>query len=157
MQSQGEIISKHITDFTNKLYNPELYTYFSCNRVHDDTIANIPKSYNFRTFRQSFYLHKGRHLLKLVLIVALDGCILDIQGYFSDSQNNDAAILQNEFHKDIDRMQKWFQEKDIMIVDREYRDATELLIRLEIRWKMPALLKPKQSQLPTDETKMIHE
>jgi len=92
-----------------------------------------------------------------VLIVALDGCILDIQGYFSDSQNNDAAILQNEFHKDIDRMQKWFQEKDIMIVDREYRDATELLIRLEIRWKMPALLKPKQSQLPTDETKMIHE
>ncbi|EZA56076.1 hypothetical protein X777_03921 [Ooceraea biroi] len=71
--------------------------------------------------------------LKPVLIVAPDGYILDIQGpYFSDSRNNNAAILRNEFVRDTERMTRWFQKNDIVIVDRGYRDATELLARLGI-------------------------
>ncbi|KYM97816.1 hypothetical protein ALC62_03856 [Cyphomyrmex costatus] len=98
----------------------------------------------------SYCVHKGRHLVKPVLIVAPDGYILDIQGpYFSDSRNNDAAILQNE--ADADRMLRWFQEDDIVIVDRGYRDAIDLLRRLGITWKMPALLPRNQCQLSTDE------
>lgn len=116
------------------------------------TYVCIPKSSNFRSLRQSYSIHKGRHLLKPVLIVAPDGYILDIQGpYFSDSKNNDAAILENEFEKDAERMREWFREGDIIIVDRGYRDAIELLIRLGIRHKMPALIQPGERQLSTED------
>lgn len=55
-------------------------------------------------------MHKGRHLLKPVLLVAPDGYILDIQGpYFADSRNNDAAILRSEFDRDASKMRAWMQ------------------------------------------------
>ncbi|KYN09188.1 hypothetical protein ALC57_18701 [Trachymyrmex cornetzi] len=102
--------------------------------------------------RQLYCVHKGRHLVKPVLIVASDGYIFDIQGpYFSDVRNNDAAILRNEFETDVERMRRWLQENDIIIVDRGYRDSTELLQRLGIVWKMPALLEPGDRQLRTED------
>lgn len=67
--------------------------------------------------------------------------------YFADGRNNDAAILQNEFDRDAERMRKWFRENDIAIVDRGYRDATELLTRLGIISKMTAFLERGRRQL----------
>lgn len=56
-----------------------------------------------------------------------------IQGpYFSDSSNNDAAMLQYEFERDRDEMRRWFADGDIFIVDRGYRDAVPLLENLGI-------------------------
>ncbi|XP_018372832.1 PREDICTED: uncharacterized protein LOC108767426 [Trachymyrmex cornetzi] len=89
-------IQQHVTDFANVLYNldpnvPEAIGYV------DGTYSYIEESSNFRVLRQSFSLHKGRYLIKLVLVVAPDGYILDIQGpYFSDSRNNDAALLRDQ-------------------------------------------------------------
>lgn len=92
------------------------------------------------------------HLTKPVLIVAPDGYILDIQGsYFSDSSNNDARILQNKFVRGANRRTTWFQENDIVIVNRGYRDATELLARLGILWKMPAIIQPDKRQLSIED------
>ncbi|RLU23819.1 hypothetical protein DMN91_004027 [Ooceraea biroi] len=48
-------------------------------------------------------------------------------------------------------MTRWFQENDIVIVDRGYRDAIELLARLGIVWKMPALLEANERQLSTED------
>lgn len=137
--SREDYIAAHVTDFGNQLYNPDPQNrkVISC---IDGTYFYIHKSGNFRVLRQSYCLHKGHHLIKLVLIVDLDGFVLEIQGpYFSDSRNNDASLLQNEFLRDTDRMLAWFQENDIMIVDRGYRDVTHLLSLLGITWKMPAL------------------
>lgn len=54
-------------------------------------------------------MHKGRHLIKPALIVAPDGYILAIHGpYFSDSRNNNAQMLNNEFQRDADNMRGWF-------------------------------------------------
>ncbi|KYN09817.1 hypothetical protein ALC57_18070 [Trachymyrmex cornetzi] len=79
----------------------------------------------------TFSRHKGRHLVKPALVVAPDGYILEIQGpYFSDTRNNDAAMLQNEFENDMERMGEWFHEGDIFVLDRGYRDATNLLTDL---------------------------
>ncbi|KYN50167.1 hypothetical protein ALC62_01022 [Cyphomyrmex costatus] len=90
--------------------------------------------------------------LKPVLIVAPDGWILHIQGpYFSDHSNNDAAILRNEFDHDAQRMRRWIQEDDIMIVDRGYRDAIPLFEQLGITWEMPALLNRNERQLSTED------
>lgn len=91
--TREDYVQKHVTNFANKLY-PEPHIPRVIGYI-DDTYSYVPKSSNFRTLGQSFCFHKG-HLLKPVLIVASDGYILEIQGpYFSDSQNNDAAILQN--------------------------------------------------------------
>ncbi|XP_043464129.1 uncharacterized protein LOC122499719 [Leptopilina heterotoma] len=151
-----QYVAEHVTEFANALYNPnpEIPRVIEC---MDGTYSYIHKIWgpdcsNFRALRQSFCLHKSSHLLKPVLIVAPDGYILAIQGpYFSDSRNNDASILRNEFDRDNDRMSEWFQEGSIMIVDRGYRDATEMLTNRGIIWKMPALLRPPQRQLTTDE------
>ncbi|XP_025264350.1 uncharacterized protein LOC112637886 [Camponotus floridanus] len=144
-------IARHVPEFVNELYNanPNIPRVIA---AIDGTYSYIPKCSNFRTLRQSFSIHKSRHLLKPVLIVALDGYIFDIQGpYFSDSRNNDAAILENEFERDAERMREWFRDGDILIVDRGYRDATELLARLGIIWKMPARLQQGRNQITTEE------
>ena len=57
-------------------------------------------------------------------IVAPDGYVLKIQRpYFCDSRNNDAAMLRNELQDDEEMIKKWFEENDIVIVDRCYRDV----------------------------------
>ncbi|KAL1488844.1 hypothetical protein ABEB36_014639 [Hypothenemus hampei] len=141
----------HVTEFANELYSPVPQT-SRVIAIIDGTYTYMPKSTNFRVLRQSYSIHKGRHLIKPVLIVAPNGWILNIQGpYFSDHQNNDAAILENEFHHDVDRMRNWFQEDDIIIVDRGYRDAIPLFEELGIKWKMPALLNRNERQLSTED------
>lgn len=144
-------IERHVTDFANVLYNPEPQIPRAITFI-DGTYSYIQKSSNFRVLRQSYCVHKGRHLLKPILIVAPDGYIIDIQGpYFSDSKNNDAAILQNELELDGNIMRRWFQENDIVVVDRGYRDAAEILGHLGIVHKMPALMLPNQHQLSTED------
>lgn len=99
---------QHVTDFANTLYNaepniPKAITYV------DGTYAYIEKSRNFRVLRQFYCVHKGHHLIKPVLVVAPDDYILDIQGpYFSDSRNNDAALLRDQFERDINGMRECF-------------------------------------------------
>ena len=57
-------------------------------------------------------------------IVAPDGSVLEIQRpYFCDSRKNDAAMLRNELQDDEEMIKKWFEENDIVIVDRCYRDV----------------------------------
>lgn len=46
-------------------------------------------------------------------------------------------------------MREWFQANDILIVDRGYRDAVELLEQLDIRYHMSELLERGQRQLTT--------
>lgn len=150
--TREQYIERHVLEFPNILYNsePDVPRVIA---VVDGTYSYIPKSTNFRALQQSFCRHKGRHLVKPALIVAPDGYILEIQGpYFSDSRNNDAAMLQHEFETDMERMNRWFQEGDILVVDRGYRDAIQLLDQLGITWKMSALLERNQRQLSTEQT-----
>jgi len=41
-------------------------------------------------------------------------------------------------------MRAWFQQDDIVLVDRGYRDAKDFLEGIGIRYKMPALLQQGQ-------------
>lgn len=149
--TREQYIERHVTEFSNVLYNPHPENPLVI-VVVDGTYSYIPKSSNFQSLRQSFCLHKGRHLVKPALLVAPDGYILEIQGpYFSDSKNNDAAMLQSEFENDMERMQEWFRVNDIFVMDRGYRDATDLLNNLGISWKMPAFLEKGQKQLTTEQ------
>ena len=48
-------------------------------------------------------------------------------------------------------MRRWFQDDDIIIVDRGYRDAIPLFEPLGITWKMPALLNQYERELTTED------
>lgn len=149
--SREDFIQRHVTEFANELYNPEPER--PCVIVFvDATYVYIPKSSNYKVLRPSFNVFKGRHLLKPVLMVGSDGYILDVYGpYFSNARNNDASILMNEFNRDRELMESWFQAGDVFVVDRGYRDSIPLLNRLGIIHKMPHLLKQEQKQFTIEE------
>jgi hypothetical protein len=141
--------------FANQLYNPDPENRRAIIYV-DGTYLKIPKSSNFRSLPQSYCLHKGYHLLKPALVVAPEGYILDVDGpYFSDSRNNDAAMLQdhleNQELQDANQLRQWLEEDDIKIVNRGYRDATNLLGYLGLECKIPPLLLRGQRQYSTEE------
>lgn len=118
----------------------------------DGTYTKVEKSSNFRVLRQTFCTHKGYHLLKPALLVAPDGYILAIQGpYFFDARNNDAAMLLKEFNDDVEGMRAWFEEGDIVLIDRGYRDATDFLEGIRIRYEMPTFLQRNERQLSTED------
>lgn len=143
-------INNHVTEFANTLYNPDPANTILIAYI-DGTYSYIEKSSNFRVFRQSYSQHKGRHLIKPALIVAPDGYILDIHGpYFSDARNNDAAILRNEFRRDVGALRYFLGEGGIVIVDRGYRDVLPLLDELGIDYRMPALLQRGERQFETE-------
>ncbi|XP_032687208.1 uncharacterized protein LOC116851665 [Odontomachus brunneus] len=149
--TREEYIMRHITPFANDLYNPQANIPKVIAYI-DGTYSYIHKSSNFCVLRQTYSMHKGRHLVKPALIVAPDGYILAIQGpYFSDSCNNDAQMLNNEFQRDAENIRRWFHDGDIFILDRGYRDAQPLLRELGIEYKMPAFLGRNQKQLSTEE------
>lgn len=68
---------------------------------------------------------------------------------FFNTQNNNANILINDFERDIEGMRNWFQDQDIFIIDRGYRDAILTLQKLGVNIQMPSLLERGQSQLST--------
>lgn len=144
-------ITRHVTEFVNELYNPnpnqpKAIAYIDC------TYSKIEKNSNFRILRQSYCFHKKEHMVKPEVIVAPDGYILAIQGpYFSDIKNNDATILNQEFERDIEGIRTWFQDGDIFIVDRGYRDSTPLFQQLGINYHMPPFLTRGHRQFTTDE------
>lgn len=149
--TRQEYIAQHVTGFSNALYNPQPNEPRAI-AIVDSTYAFIHKSSCFRVLRHSYSVHKHRHLLKPTLVVAPDGFILAIFGpYFSDSANNDAQILRDELQRDGDSLRNWFQNGDILLVDRGYRDAVPFLQQLGIEHQMPALVPPGQRQLSTEE------
>ncbi|XP_071578400.1 uncharacterized protein [Temnothorax nylanderi] len=149
--TREQYIQQHVTEFANTLYNEEenVRKVIAC--IHG-TYSYIEKSSNFQALRQSYCLHKGRHLVKPALIVAPDGYILDIHGpYFSDARNNDAAMLEREFQNDAGALREWLGENAIIIVDCGYRDVLPLLQNLGIETHMPPLLQEGQTQLSTED------
>ncbi|XP_058806543.1 uncharacterized protein LOC131672967 [Phymastichus coffea] len=149
--TREEFIERHVTPFANQLYNhtpqyPRAIVYIDC------TYLDIEKSSCFQVLRQSFCVHKHKHLVKPSVIVGPDGYILDIQGpYFSNALNNDARILLNELNRDVNGMQNWFQEGDIVIVDRGYQNSIQTLQGIGLITRMPPLLDRNQNQFRTEE------
>ena len=63
--------------------------------VADGTYIYIEKSGDYSFQRQSYFVHKGRPLLKPMMLVATDGYILTILGpYLANGKNSDAKSLK---------------------------------------------------------------
>lgn len=60
-------------------------------------------------------------------------------------------MLNNELQRDIQGIREWFQENDLLVVDRGYRDAIPLLQELGIDHRMPSSVRPGERQLSVEE------
>ena len=148
--TRQQLIAEHVIPFANELYNdnPKALKAIS---IADGTYSYIEKSGNYRTMRQSYSVYKGRHLVKSVMMTAPAGYILDIHGpYFADGRNSDASILIDQFGKDIDNINEWFQNGDIFLVDRGYRDAMQFLENQRYNVQMLPVIEGNEHQLSTE-------
>jgi len=109
--------------------------------VADGTYMYIEKSSNYSFQRRSFSMHKGRPLVKPMMIVSTTGYILDVFGpYFADGKNNDANILNSLMKKRGSLLLEWLWPEDVMVVDRGFRDSITTLEEYGLIPKMPHFL-----------------
>uniref|UniRef100_K1QXM2 Uncharacterized protein n=1 Tax=Magallana gigas TaxID=29159 RepID=K1QXM2_MAGGI len=115
----------------------------------DGTYIYINKSSNFKFQRQSFSFHKGRQLVKPMVIVSTSGYFLSVLGpYFA--KDNDASILTHMMRSNLEDIRNWVEEDDVFIVDRGFRDSLTYLEELGIQVKMPSFIEKGEKQLSTD-------
>jgi hypothetical protein len=120
--------------------------------VLDGTYIYIPKSGNFHFQRRTYSLHKGRPLVKPMVVVTTTGYFVTVVGpYLSDAKNNDASILKHMINTNVEDIKSWVREDDIFVVDIGFRDALELLEDLGIKAEMPCFLPKGQQQMSTDD------
>ena len=63
--------------------------------VADGTYIYIEINGDYSFQRRSYSVHKGRPLVKLMMLVATDGYILTVLGpYLADGKNSDASITE---------------------------------------------------------------
>ncbi|XP_062566452.1 uncharacterized protein LOC134228771 [Saccostrea cucullata] len=144
--SREEIITNHTRPLAQELFgnmnNQQVIV------VLDGTYIYIQKSSNFQFQRRSYSTHKGRPLLKPMVVVSTDGYFLSVVGpYLADYKNNDASILNHMLKTNVEDMKNWFKDDDVFIVDRGFRDAIEVLEEFGIKAQMPCLLGKGDKQM----------
>lgn len=116
--------------------------------IMDGTYIYIQKSANYRYQKETYSLHKYRNLVKPFIIVCCDGYILEVLGPYP-ATTSDAQILINEFNQQDLPLRNFFNEGDVFILDRGFRDAIPLLGECGYAPKMPASLEEGETQLST--------
>lgn len=96
--------------------------------VLDGTYIYIQKSQNHYFQRRSYSMHKGRPLVKPMVVVTTTGYYLTILGpYLSDGKNNDARILNHILRSNLEEIKALVCTGDVFVVDRGFRDSMKLL------------------------------
>ena len=120
--------------------------------VLDGTYIYIHKGNNFQFQRRSYRVHKGRPLVKPMVIVSTSGYYVSVLGpYFADSQNNDASILKHIINTNTEEIKNWMKPSDIFVVDRGFRDSIDLLEELGMQAEIPAFMKRGEKQMAMEE------
>ncbi|CAF4590004.1 unnamed protein product, partial [Rotaria socialis] len=119
--------------------------------IADGTYFFCQKSSNNDFQRRTYSQHKHRHLGKPMIITASDGYIISSLGpFFTDSLNNDAAILKHCMLNNEQEVLSWLRDNDVLVLDRGFRNTVNTLNRLGLQVAMPGFLHNKK-QLPADE------
>ncbi|CAG2245126.1 unnamed protein product [Mytilus edulis] len=148
--SHDDVVNQHTRPLAQTLFGDGTNT--QAILVLDGTYIYIQKSGNFHFQRRSYSLHKGRPLVKPMVVVTTTGYFVTVLGpYFADCKNNDAAILKHMLNTNVEDIKEWVQDNDVFVVDRGFRDSLELLDDLGIKSQMPSFLTKGQKQMTTDE------
>lgn len=147
---RNKVINDHTTTFARVLFGDSKSDVAIA--VADGTYIYIEKSANYSFQRRSYSVHKGKPLLKPMMLVASDGYILTVLGpYLADGKNSDAKITEHMMKSNVENITEWFQENDVLVVDRGFRDATDVLKEFGINAYMPHFLNKTQKQHTTEE------
>lgn len=119
-----------------------------CIIILDGTYVYIQKSSNFLFQRLTYSHHKFLNLLKPFLIVCCDGYIIEVAGPYS-ATTSDASIL-NKLIDGANSVFNWFfQEGDVLILDRGFRDAVPNVESCGYDAHMPKSVSRGETQLTT--------
>lgn len=145
--SRAEIIQHHTRQIAQTLF--ETCPGNQAILVMDGTYIYINKSGNFQSQRQSYSLHKGRPLVKPLIIVSTTGYYLSVMGPYL-ARNNDASILKHVMKSNIEDICNWVEKDDIFVVDRGFRDSLDFLEELGIQAHMPSFMSKGEKQMTTE-------
>ncbi|CAF1498316.1 unnamed protein product [Didymodactylos carnosus] len=120
--SRQDVITKHTRPLAKRLFtNPGDDAAIL---ILDGTYIYVQKSANNIVQRRTFSLHKGRPLIKPMMVVASDGYIISAIGpYLADYQNNDASMTKHIMMNNREGVTDWLKPNDVLIVDRGFRDC----------------------------------
>ncbi|KAK3109068.1 hypothetical protein FSP39_022182 [Pinctada imbricata] len=148
--SRQDVITKHTRPLAEQIFGENGLQVVL---VLDGTYIYIQKSLNFQFQRRSYSVHKGRPLVKPMVIVSTTGYFVSVIGpYLADGKNNDARILEHIMRSNIEDVRDWIDENDVFIVDRGFRDAVPFLSSLGINAEMPAFMKRGEKQMSTEDS-----
>ena len=109
-----------------------------CIIILDGTYCYIQKSTNNLLQRRTYSLHKGKPLIKPMMIVSSTGYIMSVMGPFlGDERNNDAEITKNMIYNNKQGFTDWLHTGDLVIVDRGFRDCIPDLEKFGYKTKIP--------------------
>lgn len=114
--------------------------------IADGTYIYTQKSSNYLFQKKTYSLHKYRNLVKPFLVVCCDGYILDVFGPYA-ATTNDATILNSLL--DEETFIHFFNDNDVFILDRGFRDSMDKLHDKHLLGHMPETMSPGHSQLTT--------
>ena len=101
---------------------------------------------------RTYSIHKGRTLVKPMVVVTTGYFIAILGPYMADVKNNDGSILNhNMLAFNVQDIKNWIENEDIFIIDRGFRDSLEFLEELGIKAKMPSFIPRGQAQMSTEE------
>ncbi|KAH9642646.1 hypothetical protein HF086_008259 [Spodoptera exigua] len=118
--------------------------------ICDGTYIYLNKSSNYMFQKETYSLHKYRNLLKPFLLVTPDGYIVDCFGPYK-ATTSDADIMKSLFRDENSPLRQYFQNNDIFILDRGFRDSISLLEACNYKAYMPESLLEGEHQLTTDQ------
>lgn len=111
--------------------------------VCDGTYVYIDKSRNYEFQKKSYNDQKKRNFLKIMMCVALDGTILYVFGPDA-AVDNDAKILKR-IQETTDAFDS-FENGDIMLLDRGFRDCVQHFKERGFDVRMPELVQRSESK-----------
>ncbi|XP_072933637.1 uncharacterized protein [Epargyreus clarus] len=142
-----EQLLQHNLMIPNAIYNENNQnTIMIC----DGTYIYINKSSNYMFQKDTYSLHKYRNLLKPFLLVTPDGYIVDCLGPYK-ATTSDADIMKSLFRDENSPLRQYFQNNDIFILDRGFRDSISLLEACSYKTYMPESLLEDEHQLTTEQ------
>lgn len=118
--------------------------------VCDGTYIYVNKSSNHEFQKKTYTSKKKRNFLKIMMYVTCNGTIVYAFGPYPASQN-DATILKSIF-EETDASDH-FQNQDVLLLDRGFRNCVQFVESKGLEGKMPALLQVSKDkkQLSTSE------
>ena len=118
--------------------------------ILDGTSIYCQKNANNMLQRRTYSMHKGRSLVKLMLVVTTTGYIVLCLGpYFADYQNNNAEITKYIIYSNKENINQWLEKGDIIVIDRGFRGVLDYLQKYEYKKFMPAFLNKSAKQFST--------